>query len=243
MEKKYLLFDGNEKQVWSTVEENKIIFQYKDVTTAYGGIKRAFFAGIGCLNNRISAMLFEALENEGIPTHFISLLDERQQLCHKVKRIDITVGVHNRICGSLASTLGVEDGFKPENTIIDYQYDIETYDNPQINEDHAVALGLATYDEMNFIRSTAKKANEVLGRLLKTADIELVDMKMEFGRTADGKLMVCDELSPDRCRFWDLRSGEKLDKDRFRNDLGDIYKGYETVLNRLIAAMGKIKES
>ena len=234
IEKKELLFDGNEKQIYATDEADKVIIHYKDIATAYGGVKRARFKGLGCLNNQISAILFEELGKEGIKTHFIDLAGEREQLCRKIEWVNLVVMVHNRIAGSLAQKLGVEEGMKIPNVIVDLRLNDDTLGNPLINDDQAVALGLVSYDDLKYMYSVARKANEVLCDRLRSCGIELVDFKLEFGR-AGGELIVSDELSPDRCRMWDAATGEVLDKDRFRHDMGDICKGYEEVLNRLKA--------
>lgn len=234
IEKRELLFDGNEKQIFATDQPDKVIIHYKDVTTAYGGIKRARFKGIGCLNNKISAILFTKLEKAGLETHFIGQVGEREQLCRRIAWVDLVAVCHNRVVGSLAHRLGVEEGYTPANTIVDLRYNTDELGNPLINDDQAVAIGLVSYDELKYIYATVHKANEVLTELFRKAGISLVDFKMEFGRVPeDGHLIISDELSPDRCRLWDLETGEQYDKDRFRHDLGDIYQGYEIVLNRL----------
>ena len=232
VEKKELLFDGNEKQIYATAEADKVIIHYKDVATAYAGVKRARFKGLGCLNNQISGMLFQALEEGGIPTHYIAQNGEREMLCKKISLVDLLVVVHNRIAGSLAHRLGLEEGFRTPNVVVEFRLNNDALGNPPINGDEAVALGMVSYPEVEHIIQTAHKANEILSARFDACGIELVDFKMEFGRH-EGKLIVSDELSPDRCRLWDKETGEILDKDRFRHDMGDIYKGYEEVFNRL----------
>lgn len=233
IEKGELLFDGNEKQIYSTNDPDKVVLHFKDVTTAYGGVKRARFKGIGCVNNSISAILFGVLGKAGIRTHFIERFSEREMLCHKIERIDIEVIVHNKVAGTLARKLDMKEGFEPGNTIVDLRYNNPVLGNPLINDDQAVALGMVNYDELRHMHETAIRANEVLKPLFCGVGIDLVDFKIEFGRASDGSLIVSDELSPDRCRLWDIETGEKLDKDRFRHDLADIYKGYDEVLRRL----------
>ena len=204
MVKDKLLFNGNEKQVFSTDDPVQVIFRYKDVTTAYHGVKRARFNGKGALTSQISALLLGYLNENGVDTHFIrTLSDEREQLCRMIEIIPLEVVFHNRICGSLATKLGVEDGMKPENTILDLCYNNDELGDPLIN-------------------------------LLHQAGIELVDAKFEFGRAADtGAIIISDELSPDTCRMWDEETGERLDKDRFRLDLGDLVPSYSIVLEKL----------
>ena len=228
------LFDGNEKQVFATDDPNKVIFRYKDVTVAFNNIKRARFIGKGILDNQISAILLGELNKKGVETHFVELVGEREQLCRKIEIIPLEITVHNRIAGSLALRLGVEEGFKSDNTIVDLRYNNDDLDDPMINDHHAVALGLASYDELKFMYSQALKANKILSALLKKAGIELIDMKLEFGRASDnGHIIISDEISPDTSRMWDMETGEKLDKDRFRYDLSDVVASYRTVCERL----------
>lgn len=228
------LFDGNEKQVFATDDPNKVIFRYKDVTVAFNNIKRARFIGKGILDNQISAILLGELNKKGVETHFVELVGEREQLCRKIEIIPLEITVHNRIAGSLAQKLGVEEGFKSDNTIVDLRYNNDDLDDPMINDHHAVALGLASYDELKFMYSQALKANKILSALLKKAGIELIDMKLEFGRASDnGHIIISDEISPDTSRMWDMETGEKLDKDRFRYDLSDVVASYRTVCERL----------
>ena len=228
------LFDGNEKQVFATDDPNKVIFRYKDVTVAFNNIKRARFIGKGILDNQISAILLGELNKKGVETHFVELVGEREQLCRKIEIIPLEITVHNRIAGSLAQRLGVEEGFKSDNTIVDLRYNNDDLDDPMINDHHAVALGLASYDELKFMYSQALKANKILSALLKKAGIELIDMKLEFGRASDnGHIIISDEISPDTSRMWDMKTGEKLDKDRFRYDLSDVVASYRTVCERL----------
>ena len=228
------LFDGNEKQVFAPDDPNKVIFRYKDVTVAFNNIKRARFIGKGILDNQISAILLGELNKKGVETHFVELVGEREQLCRKIEIIPLEITVHNRIAGSLAQRLGVEEGFKSDNTIVDLRYNNDDLDDPMINDHHAVALGLASYDELKFMYSQAIKANKILSALLKKAGIELIDMKLEFGRASDnGHIIISDEISPDTSRMWDMETGEKLDKDRFRYDLSDVVASYRTVCERL----------
>ena len=239
MTKGALVFEGNEKLIYATDEPDKVIFRYKDVTVAYNNVKRARFKGKGALNNQISAMLMGYLNSHGVQTHFISVLDEQEQLCRKIEIIPLKVVVHNRIAGSLATRLGVEDGFRHPNTIIDLLYNNDDLEDPFINRDHAVALGLSTYEELDGMYDTARKVNDLLKPLFHQAGIELVDMKIEFGRAADnGEIIISDEISPDTCRLWDEATGERLDKDRFRLDLSRVVESYTNVLNRLKQVIG-----
>ena len=235
MVKEKLIFNGNEKQVFSTDDPCQVIFRYKDVTTAFHGVKRARFAGKGALTSQISAILLGYLNDNGVETHFIQLLDdEREQLCRMIEIIPLEVVFHNRISGSLASKLGVDDGFKPSNTILDLCYNNDELGDPLINRDQAVALGLATYQELDGMYDIVRRSGQLLTELLDRAGIELVDAKFEFGRAADtGSIIISDELSPDTCRRWDKETGERLDKDRFRLDLGDLVPSYGVVLEKL----------
>ncbi|MBP5397906.1 MAG: phosphoribosylaminoimidazolesuccinocarboxamide synthase [Bacteroidales bacterium] len=233
LSKTELLYDGNEKQIYATQDPDKVIIRYKDVTTAYKNIKRARFEGIGAYNNKISAMLFEELGKEGIDNHFIRLVSDTEQLCRKIVWINIVVVVHNWFAGSLARRLNIAEGVKCPNVIVDFRYNSDELDDPLINDDQAVALGLASYEELKFIDATSRKINEILLKRFSDAGIKLVDFKIEFGRTADGQIILSDELSPDRCRLWDAETGKKLDKDRFRQDLGYIVDGYKEVYERL----------
>ena len=232
--KNELIFEGNEKKIYATDQPNQVIFHYTDVTVAYNNVKRARLKRKGILSNRISAFLLGYLNKCGISTHFIELVDEREQLCRKIELIPLEVVVHNRMCGTLASKLGVEDGFKPANPIVDLCYNNDELGDPLVNSDQAVALGIATYEELEKMFSMARKAGELLKELLHKAGIELVDAKFEFGRATDtGEIIISDEISPDTCRMWDEETGERLDKDRFRLDLGDVIPAYSKVLEKL----------
>ena len=234
MTKGPLIFEGNEKQVFATDNPDQVIFRYKDVTVAYNNVKRARFKGKGALDNQISAILLDYLNQNGVETHFIELLGEKEQLCRKIEIIPLQVVVHNRIAGSLAARLGVEEGFRHPNTIVDLRYNNDELEDPFINRDHAVALGLATYQELDWMYNVARRVNDLLKPLFHKAGIELVDMKIEFGRASDtGTIIISDEISPDTCRLWDEATGERMDKDRFRLDLSRVVESYTNVLNRL----------
>ena len=234
MKKGELLFEGNEKQVFATDNPDQVIFRYKDVTVAYNNVKRARFIGKGALNNKISAILLNYLNQNGVETHFIEILGEKEQLCRKIEIIPLQVVVHNRIAGSLAARLGVEEGFRHSNTIVDLRYNNDFLEDPFINRDHAFALGLATYQELDEMYNIARRVNELLKPLFHKAGIELVDMKLEFGRASDsGAIIISDEISPDTCRLWDEKTGERMDKDRFRLDLSCVVENYNNVLTRL----------
>ncbi len=234
MRKGELIFEGNEKQVFATDHPDQVIFRYKDVTVAYNNVKRARFIGKGALDNQISAILLDYLNRNGVETHFIERIGDQEQLCRKIEIIPLQVVVHNRIAGSLAYRLGVEEGYRHSNTIVDLRYNNDELEDPFINRDHAVALGLATYQELDGMYNNARRVNELLKPLFHKAGIELVDMKLEFGRASDtGAIIISDEISPDTCRLWDEATGERLDKDRFRLDLSRVVESYTLVLTRL----------
>ena len=233
MEKRELLYEGKAKQVFLTDDPDCIIIHYKDDATAYNNVKKAIIEAKGLINNQISAIVFEYLGKNGIPTHFIKQLNERDQLCRRVKIFPLEFVVRNIIAGSMAKRLNIPEGTKPSNTIIDISYKNEELGDPLINNDHAVALGVVTYGELDEIFAIARKVNELLTDLFKKHGITLVDFKMEFGRTSDGQIVLADEISPDTCRFWDSETNEKLDKDRFRRDLGKVREAYEEILHRL----------
>ena len=234
MTQKELLFEGNEKRVYATDHPDQVIFHYKDVTVAYNNIKRARLRGKGALSNQISSLLLDYLNNNGVDTHFIQQISDNDQLCRKIVIIPLQVVVHNRIAGTLAARLGVEDGYRCPNVIVDMRFNNDELEDPFINRDHAVALGLATYPELDLMYNRARRTNELLKELLHKGGMELVDMKLEFGRASDnGAIIISDEISPDTCRIWDEATGERLDKDRFRLDLSDVVPSYRTVLERL----------
>ena len=238
MIKKEHIFNGNEKQFFATDDPDKVIIRYKDVAVAFNNVKRARFEGKGALSNQISALLLRYLGERSVRNHFLELTGECEQLCRRIEIIPIEVIVRNRVAGSLATRLGIEEGFKPGNLIVELRYNEETLDDPFINRDLAVALGLVTYEEIDHIVSEAKKANEALKELFHRTGIELVDVKLEFGRATDnGEIILSDEVSPDTARLWDEKTGERLDKDRFRLDLSDVVASYRNVYERLATVL------
>ena len=235
MEKRDFLYEGKAKQIYSTDDENLVIIHYKDDATAGNGEKKGSIKDKGIINNQITTLLFKRLEEKGIRTHFKEKLNDRDQLCEKVKIFPLEVIVRNIITGSMSKRLGVADGTKPENTILEICYKNDEYGDPLINDHHAVALGLATYEELDKIYEITRKINDFLKELFDKEGITLVDFKIEFGKNSDGEILLADEITPDTCRLWDKETGKKLDKDRFRQDLGGIEEAYIEILKRLEA--------
>ena len=233
MEKLEMLYEGKAKQVFKTADPDLIVIRYKDDATAYNNLKKASIDGKGHLNNEISAIIFDHLKAAGIKTHFIEKLNDREQLCRMVHIFPLEVIVRNVIAGSMAKRLDIPEGTRPSNTIIDLCYKKDELGDPLINDHHAVALGAATYGELDEIYVMTRKINEVLTELFAKLGITLVDFKVEFGKTSDGQIVLADEVSPDTCRLWDMQTNEKLDKDRFRRDLGKVREAYEEILTRL----------
>lgn len=238
MEQLELLYEGKAKQVFATDDPERIIIRYKDSATAYNNLKKATIVNKGVFSNDISSMLFRHLADAGVETHFIERLNERDQLCRRVSIIPIEIIVRNIVAGSMAQRLGIEEGTRPSNTIVDLSYKRDELGDPLINDDHAVALGLVTYDELKQIYAVTRRINELLESLFDSAGITLVDFKVEFGRTSDGRIILADEICPDTCRLWDKQTGEKLDKDRFRRDLGKVIEAYEEI-DRRLKSLGK----
>ncbi|MEG0498473.1 MAG: phosphoribosylaminoimidazolesuccinocarboxamide synthase [Alistipes sp.] len=232
-----MLYEGKAKQVFRTDDPDKIIIHYKDAATAFNNIKKATIDNKGVLNNAISTIIFEEMHKAGIRTHYIETINDRDQICRRVTIIPIEVIVRNVIAGSMAQRLGIEEGTKPSNVIYDICYKKDELGDPLINDHHAVALGAATYEELAQIYKMTAHINEVLIALFKKMNINLIDFKIEYGKTSDGEIVLADEISPDTCRLWDMDTNEKLDKDRFRRDLGKVREAYEEILDRLKKAV------
>jgi phosphoribosylaminoimidazole-succinocarboxamide synthase len=230
---KSLLYEGKAKQIFTTDRVDQVIIHYKDDATAFNGVKKASITNKGILNNEITAILFSLLIKHNIPTHFIKKLNEREQLCHKVNIIPLEMIVRNRIAGSMAKRLQIKEGTIPNNTIYEICYKNDDLNDPLINDHHAVALDLCTYDDLKQMYALTKQINDILQDVFIKQNIILVDFKIEFGKKQDGTLVLADEISPDTCRFWDKNTLEKLDKDRFRRDLGSIEEAYIEILNRI----------
>ena len=228
-----LLYEGKAKQVYSTDNENEYIVYYKDDATAFNGEKKASIQSKGILNNKICTIMFETLEKAGIKTHFIKALSDREQLVKKVTILPLEVIVRNITAGYFCKRYGVEEGIVLDKPIFEMSYKNDEYGDPLVNDDHAIALKLATQEEIDYIREQTLKINEIMKEFFLKLNLKLVDFKLEFGKDTDGNIILADEISPDTCRLWDVNTNEKLDKDRFRRDLGDLIQGYEEVLSRM----------
>ena len=235
MNKGEMLYEGKAKQVFATENPEEVIVKFKDDATAFNAQKRGSFDLKGEMNNAITTLIFEYLQEKGIPTHFIKQLNEREQLVRKVSIIPLEMVVRNYAAGSMAQRLGVEEGIKSPVTIFDICYKKDELGDPLINDYHAVAMGIATFDELKQIYDTTSKINDLLRKIFDEEGITLVDFKIEFGKNNKGEILLADEITPDTCRLWDKETGKKLDKDRFRQDLGGIEEAYIEILNRLEA--------
>lgn len=224
------------KIIIDTADPGIIRLHFNDEASAFGGIKKAVIKGKGICNCNISSIAFKALKDAGIANHFIGQAGDRDLECVKIEPLPIQVIVRNRLSGSSARMLGVENGTKIPNTIFELRYHCTDLHSPMINDHHAVALGLSSYDDLARMYDLAGKADNVLKKLFHKAGIELIDMKLEFGKTDGGEILISDEISPDNCRLWDEADGKILDKDRFRHDLSDVTVSYKEVMNRLIKA-------
>ena len=228
-----LLYEGKAKKIFSTENDNEFVVYYKDDATAFNGEKKAEISSKGILNNKISTIMFEELAKEGIESHFIKSLSDREMLVKKVEILPLEVIVRNITAGSFCKRYGVEEGIVLDQPIFELTYKKDEFGDPLLNDDHAIALKLATKEEIDFLRSQTLKINEIMKKFFLKMDLKLVDFKLEFGKDVDGNIILADEISPDTCRLWDVNTNEKLDKDRFRRDLGDLVEGYEEVLARL----------
>ena len=227
--------NGRGKKVLNTKNDGEIIVQFTDQATAFHDVKRAIVPGKGAVIHAIVTRIFEVLEENGVKTHFIRKIGHCELLCHEVTLIPINVVVRNIVSGSMAKRLGVEEGYMPKVPVYEIFYKNLELGNPLINEDHALALELATVDELMMIRKQALRINEILKPFLASIDISLVDFKIEFGKLATGEIILADEISPDKSRLWDMKTGEQLDKDRFSRDMGSLLEAYEQILARLVA--------
>ena len=233
MTKTKQLYEGKAKKVWATDDENIVIVDYKDDATAFNGIKKGTIAGKGVVNNKMSNYLMQLLEKHGVPTHFVKELSDRETAVKKVTIVPLEVIIRNRAAGSICKRLGLEEGMDFVCPSIEFSYKDDELGDPLINGYHAVSCGFATREEVERIKELAFKVNDVLKEYFASLGVELIDFKLEFGKTADGTIVLADEISPDTCRFWDIKTHEKLDKDRFRRDLGGVEEAYEEMMKRV----------
>lgn len=235
MKKTNLMYEGKAKKVWETDNPDVVCVDYKDDATAFNGLKKGTIVGKGVVNNKVTNFLMKLLEKNGIPTHLVEEISDRETLVKRVKIVPIEVIVRNIAAGSLSKRLGLPEGTKLKSTVLEYCYKNDELGDPMINEYHAYAMELATPEELEKIAEYSFKINQILSEFLLKSNIELIDFKLEFGRF-DGRIILADEISPDTCRFWDTKTGAKLDKDRFRRDLGNVEEAYEEILRRLMGA-------
>lgn len=227
-----MLYEGKAKRVFKTGDSKKYLVEYKDDATAFNGEKKGIITGKGIVNNKMSALLFKLLEEQGIPTHYEDLLSDREMLVKAVKILPLEVIVRNIAAGSLANRLGLNEGTEMKKTVLEFCYKNDELGDPLINEYHIMAIELATEEQIETIKTYALRINEILLKFFEERNIRLVDFKLEFG-VYEGQVILADEISPDTCRLWDLKTNKKLDKDRFRRDLGNVEDAYLEVLERL----------
>lgn len=232
MEKKELLYEGKAKKVYTTEDPDVLIVDYKDDATAFNGVKKGTIVGKGVVNNRMTNHIFRMLEEKGIPTHYVEELSDRETVVKKVEIVPLEVIVRNVAAGSFSKKLGIEEGFKLLSPTLEFSYKNDDLGDPMINDYYAVAIGAATREEINTITELVFKINEILVDYFKGLNVDLIDFKVEFGRYK-GQIILADEISPDTCRFWDSETHEKLDKDRFRRDLGHVEEAYEEIYRRI----------
>lgn len=234
MQKLEQLYEGKAKKVFKTDDPERYIVDYKDDATANNGLKKGTIMGKGVINNKVTNHLMKMLETKGIPTHFVEEISDRETIVKKVTIVPLEVIVRNIAAGSLSKRLGLPEGTKLGKTVLEYSYKDDALGDPMINDYHVFALDLATPEELKTIADYAFKVNEILSAYLKDLNIELIDFKLEFGKLSDGTIVLADEISPDTCRFWDSTTHEKLDKDRFRRDMGGVEDAYHEIMKRLL---------
>ena len=235
MKKLKLLYEGKAKKVYQTEMAQRLIVEYKDDATAFNGLKKGTIVGKGIINNKMSNRLMQRLEDAGIPTHFVTELNDRETVVQRVSIVPLEVIVRNIAAGSFSMRYGVEEGTVFEQPTIEFSYKNDSLGDPLLNMDHAKALKLATDSEIATIRTMALRINEILKSFWAECGVTLVDFKLEFGRLSDGTIILADEISPDTCRLWDAKTGDKLDKDRFRRDLGGVEDAYAEIMRRLVS--------
>ncbi|HOA64988.1 MAG TPA: phosphoribosylaminoimidazolesuccinocarboxamide synthase [Coprothermobacter proteolyticus] len=233
MEKLDLLYEGKAKRVYKTDDPRYYIIEYKDEATAFDGKKKGIIQGKGTVNNKVSAVFFQLLEENGVPTHFVELLSPTEMLVKRVEIIPLEVIVRNYAAGSISRRLGLEEGIRFDQPIVEFCYKNDELGDPMVNNYHILAMKLANEEEINALTQQALRINQILSQFLLGKNIILVDFKLEFGRTDEGDIVLADEISPDTCRFWDSATMEKLDKDRFRRDMGGVEEAYMEIARRL----------
>lgn len=234
MQKLEQIYEGKAKKVYKTDDPELYIVDYKDDATAFNGLKKGTIAGKGVINNQMSNRLMQIIEQKGVPTHFVKELSERETLVKKVSIVPLEVIVRNIAAGSFSKRYGVDEGMVFEEPVIEFSYKNDALGDPLLNTDHALALKVATRAEIDTIKRYALQVNSILKAFWAECGVTLVDFKLEFGKTADGSIILADEISPDTCRLWDSATGEKLDKDRFRRDLGGVEEAYAEIMKRLV---------
>ncbi len=234
MEKAAQLYEGKAKKVFATADPNYVIVSYKDDATALDGLKKGSITGKGAINNRMTNFLMQLLEKQGVPTHFVQELNDRETVVKKVSIVPLEVIVRNISAGHFAQRYGVKEGIVFAEPTVEFSYKNDDLHDPLLNDSHALALGLATKEEIAQIKAMALKVNETLKAYFASIGVKLVDFKLEFGRLSDGSLVLADEISPDTCRFWDAKTNEKLDKDRFRRDMGGVEDAYQEMMRRVL---------
>lgn len=234
MKKTELMYEGKAKKVFATDIDGLVIVSYKDDATAFNGLKKGTILGKGAINNRVTNYLMKMLSKKGIPTHFVEEINDRETVVKKVSIIPLEVIVRNIAAGSLSKRLGLDEGVKLSRPVLEFCYKDDALGDPMVNRYHILAMNYCTEQELDLISEYSLKINRILGDYLKDCNIELIDFKLEFGKTSDGEIVLADEISPDTCRFWDTVTGEKLDKDRFRCDLGGVEDAYQEILKRLL---------
>ena len=234
MEKKEMLYEGKAKRVYATDDPQVLLVSYKDDATAFNGLKKGTIAGKGAINNRVTNYMMQLLEQQGVPTHLVKELSDRETLVKKASIVPLEVIIRNISAGSFAKRYGVEEGIVFAEPTIEFSYNNDELGDPLINSYHALALGLATKEELETIKTLAFKVNAIMKDFFAKIGVDLVDFKLEFGRLADGTIVLADEISPDTCRFWDSKTHEKLDKDRFRRDLGNVEGAYQEMMKRIL---------
>lgn len=227
------LYEGKAKKVFKTDDESLYLIRYKDDATAFNGVKKGSIADKGVMNNEITTLLFNELGKAGIKHHLVKKLNDREQLVKVVKIVPLEVIVRNVAAGSFAKRYGVEEGTPLKQPTLEYCYKNDALNDPMLNESHIIALGIASEEDLAVIKAQTMKINEILKNIFQKCNLILIDFKIEFGWTPDGEIILADEISPDCCRLWDATTNEKMDKDRFRRDLGNVEDAYKTVLNRL----------